>query len=99
MLPTLRPGDLVVTCPARRLRVGQLVVVRDPRETSRTAVKRVVEVTAAGVEVRGDNPLASTDSRTFGPVPLEHVEAIVLFRWPISRGRRGGRVRSPRRWG
>jgi nickel-type superoxide dismutase maturation protease len=105
MLPTLRPGDLVLTRPARRVHVGQLVVMRDPREPARTVVKRVASVTPQGVVVRGDNPAWSTDSRTFGAVPVERVESVVVCRWwplarrGVSRERRAERVRSPRRWG
>ncbi len=68
MLPTLAPGDrvLVVPLPPRQ---GQLVVVPDPRDPDRVLVKRVAAVLPGGrIEVRGDNPTASTDSRHLGPL-------------------------------
>ena len=68
MLPTLRPGDRVLALRLFRARPGDLVVVRDPRRPDRLVVKRVAEVGPAGSTVLGDNPQASTDSRSFGPV-------------------------------
>ena len=68
MLPTLVPGDRVLAVRARRGRAGALVVVRDPRRPSRLLVKRVVQAGSRGHTLAGDNPQASTDSRTFGPV-------------------------------
>jgi len=94
MFPTLLPGDrlLVLRMPALfRRRVGGLVAFRDPRKGAglrygdnpegRLMVKRVVSVDADGVEVRGDNEAASTDSRTFGTVPLELVAGVVVYRY------------------
>ena len=74
MLPGLRPGDwLAVDRRAYRHRhpcEGEVVVIEDPREPSRTLAERVQAVGARGeVMVAGDNPGASTDSRHFGPVP------------------------------
>ena len=68
MRPTLVPGDRVLAVRARSARPGALVMVRDPRLPSRLLVKRVVQAGPDGHTVAGDNPLASTDSRTFGPV-------------------------------
>jgi len=76
MLPELAPGDRLLVARARRLRAGDLVVVRDPDEPPRLLVKRVVATGGAGVEVAGDNPGASRDSRHFGPV----APALVLGR-------------------
>jgi type IV secretory pathway protease TraF len=48
----------------------------------------VTAVGGEGVTVVGDNPAASTDSRTFGPVPPKLVRGRVVYRyWP--EGRRG----------
>jgi nickel-type superoxide dismutase maturation protease len=98
MLPALAPGDrlLVLRRPGGRRRVGQVVALRDPRRPgeARLLVKRVVGVTPRGVEVRGDNPAASTDSRTFGPVPPALVVGAVIYRYaPLGRAGRlnGGR--------
>lgn len=68
MRPTLEPGDRVLAVRGRRPRPGDLVVVPDPRGGGLLLVKRVAVVGPHGITVLGDNPAASTDSRTFGPV-------------------------------
>jgi nickel-type superoxide dismutase maturation protease len=96
MAPTLRPGDWLLADPlAYRSgppRVGDLVLVPDPRQPQRLLVKRVTAATRDGLlELRGDAPDASTDSRAFGPVGVESVEGRPWFRyWPP---RRIGRLR------
>jgi nickel-type superoxide dismutase maturation protease len=69
MEPTLAPGDRLLVVRARSLHAGDVVAVRDPRDPRRVLVKRIGAVLDDGVVVRGDNPGASTDSRSFGPVP------------------------------
>jgi inner membrane protease subunit 1 len=81
MLPTLRPGDRLLVARIGHAREGDLVVVRDPRSPSRLVCKRVVSADARHIVVRGDNPDASTDSRAFGPVPVEWVIGRVLRRY------------------
>ena len=90
MLPTLEPGDrLLLRRPGRRvgaLRAGDLVAVTDPRERGRVVVKRLVSIGPRGLEVRGDNAVASTDSRTYGPVTGADVRGRVVYRYhPASR--------------
>jgi nickel-type superoxide dismutase maturation protease len=89
MLPTLRPGDRLLVARIGRPRPDDLVVFRDPRVPSRLLCKRVVSTDVNHIVVRGDNPEASTDSRVFGPVPLEWVVGRVLRRyWPRGDARR-----------
>jgi nickel-type superoxide dismutase maturation protease len=73
MEPTLAPGDRVLVVRARRLHALDVVAVRDPRDPKRVLVKRIGAVLEDEVVVRGDNPAASTDSRSFGPVPKSAV--------------------------
>lgn len=80
MRPALRPGDRLVVVP-QLVSVGALVCVRDPRRPSRLLVKRVVAVGPDGVEVAGDNPSASTDSRHFGPVERSLVVGRPVYRY------------------
>jgi len=73
MAPLLRHGDWILVDPdayrARLARPRELVIVGDPRDPQRVLVKRVAGVDPGGfLEVVGDNPAASTDSRVFGPV-------------------------------
>ena len=88
MAPTFLPGDrLVVLSPMggrpRWPAVDTVVAVADPRRPTRTLVKRVAGTDRAGgtVEVVGDDPGRSTDSRTFGPVPLAAVVGRVVYRY------------------
>lgn len=89
MVPALRSGDVLLVRwrpdPAR-IRPGTVVVVALPDRP--LGVKRVVRRDGATVEVQGDNPYGSTDSRALGPLPAAAVRGRVLCRlWP-----RPGRV-------
>jgi len=85
MRPTLEPGDRVVCLRARRVEAGDLVAVHDPRD-GRLLVKRVATVDP--LTVAGDNPSASTDSRTFGAIARDRVVGRVVYRY-LPEGRRG----------
>jgi nickel-type superoxide dismutase maturation protease len=78
MEPTLAPGDRLLVARRRGLHPGDVVAVRDPADRNRVLVKRVSAVLGEGVVVRGDNPGASTDSRSFGPVPTTDVLGTVI---------------------
>lgn len=90
MYPGLRAGDWVLVdmraydraLPKR----GDIVIASDPREPEHAIVKRVAGVDLHGaIDLRGDNPFESTDSRTFGPVPKELIRGRVRWRyWPLS---------------
>ena len=87
MRPVLQPGDHLLVLAAGRPRVGDLVVVRAP--TGRQVVKRLTATGPAGVEVRGDNTAASTDSRSWGPLPPAALRGRVVYRYaPASRAGR-----------
>jgi nickel-type superoxide dismutase maturation protease len=93
MAPTLLPGDVVLTRPLdcrRYVRVGQVVVLRDPAAADHLVIKRVRAVRADQVYVLGDDPDHSTDSRVWGWLPATVVRRVVLVRWPD--------VRSQLRW-
>ena len=81
MQPTLAPGDRLVVVPTARLRLGQVVALADPRESGRLIVKRIGALREGQVELRGDNPAASTDSRHFGLVRRDQVVGTVLYRY------------------
>jgi nickel-type superoxide dismutase maturation protease len=86
MAPTLLPGDWLLVAYGVPPRPGDLVVVRLPGRP--LGVKRAVRRQDGGWWVVGDNPAASTDSRTFGPVDPAAVLGRVLLRyWPLRRSR------------
>jgi len=79
MLPTYVPGETVTAVRRwRAVRVGDVVVVRDPRVPSRWLLKRCVARAGDALDVRGDNLDASTDSRDFGPIRARDVQWLVL---------------------
>jgi nickel-type superoxide dismutase maturation protease len=91
MLPTLEPGDWALAVRVRRVRRGDVVVVEHPERPGFELVKRVVripsDVAPDGSElvdevwIEGDEPEGSTDSRRFGPVPIERLRARVRWVW------------------
>ncbi|HXF58023.1 MAG TPA: S26 family signal peptidase [Actinomycetota bacterium] len=96
MEPTLAPGDFLLasrTLPPWR---GALAVVEHPERPGYELVKRVQGLAWDRVGGRtlgpgelwvvGDHPLATTDSRAFGPVVRGAVRGVVLLRyWPPGR--------------
>ena len=93
MLPTLQPGDLVAVRPLRseEPRTGQLVVVRRGDIEIVKRVSATVEGDALGADeiwLTGDNPDASTDSRTTGPAARNDVVGIVRVRYKPLRSLR-----------
>jgi nickel-type superoxide dismutase maturation protease len=88
MAPALVAGDrlVVLRLPGQNRPLpapGSVVAVRDPREPTRILVKRVASVDpeAGTLDVRGDAPDASTDSRTFGPLPRADLVGRVVYRY------------------
>lgn len=79
MVPSYVPGErLTALRHWRKIRVGDVVIVRDPRDQDRWLLKRCVARVGRQLDLRGDNPAASTDSREFGPVPGHSVQWIVI---------------------
>jgi nickel-type superoxide dismutase maturation protease len=81
MRPALEPGDRLLVVRRRSYRPGAVVAVADPRD-GRLLVKRVTAVDCDGrLVLTGDAPDASTDSRTFGPVPRALVRGQAVHRY------------------
>jgi nickel-type superoxide dismutase maturation protease len=79
MAPTYQHGDTLTAIRRwRRVRPGDVVVVRDPREPGRWLLKRCVARDGAQLDLRGDNVAESTDSRAFGPIENREVAWLVL---------------------
>lgn len=79
MVPAYVPGERVTAVRRwRRVRPGDVVVVRDPREQERWILKRCVAREGGRLDLRGDNASASTDSRNFGLVAGREIKWIVV---------------------
>lgn len=70
MWPTLKHGDTFDAVPysGQDVKIGEIIVFRDPTHNSRICVKRVLHIKPNGLFVEGDNPdpTASTDSHNYG---------------------------------
>lgn len=78
MMPTLRPGQLVLaSCLYGELRKNSVVVVRHDNIDK---IKRIREINNNRLFVVGDNSRASLDSRSFGWLPIRSVRGKVI--WP-----------------
>jgi phage repressor protein C with HTH and peptisase S24 domain len=79
MLPTLRPGQVVVF-QRRQPKVGDIVMVsHDGLEK----IKRIARQEHGRVYLLGDNPVNSTDSRNFGWLAEAEVRGVLY--WPKRR--------------
>jgi nickel-type superoxide dismutase maturation protease len=88
MAPTLLPGDRLLVARLSG-RPGDVVLTADPRDPARELIKRLASVDAGRVTLRGDNPAASTDARSFGSVPASAVRWRAVARyWPLDRAGR-----------
>ena len=81
MEPTLRAGEWWLARRTRRVRVGDVVVVRQPEQGDLLTVKRVTRLEGAKCWVEGDNPPRSRDSRHYGPVDREEIIAHLVVRY------------------
>jgi len=81
MRPALEPGDRLLVLRTANVRTGDMVAIVDPREPARLVVKRVATCSPSELTVIGDNPIASTDSRTFGPVRRDALRGRVVYRY------------------
>jgi nickel-type superoxide dismutase maturation protease len=86
MLPSFAQGDrLLLMRRWRAPRPGDVVAVDDPRHPGRRLVKRVSALDGGQVVIHGDHAAASTDSRSFGPVPMAAVTHFVVHRYVGAR--------------
>ena len=87
MEPALHDGDwLLVTSLGGPYRAGEIVLAADPRVPDRLVLKRIAAITGGRCTLLGDQPDQSTDSRQFGPVPLEEIRGRAVFRYaPLRR--------------
>ena len=87
MLPHLPPGQEVLIIPPRHddrpPQIGDVVVIQHPRQPETRIIKRIAHIQPGGDYILlGDNPAASTDSRSFGPVPPGKILGRVVCLFP-----------------
>ena len=81
MSPTLNDSDAVLIKPGAKVKVGDLVLAKHPYKLSVTIVKRVTEILPDGALIlKGDNPVESTDSRSFGSISPDRAIGTVVCR-------------------
>lgn len=89
MEPTFHAGDRLFVCRfwyrLRPLRVGDVVVLTDPRD-DKLLLKRITAVEEGHIFVVGDNKAMSTDSRTFGAVSSARIVGKVIWRYYRKKG-------------
>ena len=90
MAPALVDGEWWVARRTTSCRPGDIIVFDHPVQSGLVAVKRAVRSTPDGWWVEGDNPGRSTDSRSFGAVPSDHVLGVLWIRYRPAPWRRGG---------
>ena len=81
MLPTLKDGDVVLLDHKAKPAAGDIVLANHPFKKSVKILKRVSGFDAKGdLILTGDNAAESTDSRSFGAVPLKYLIGKVTCR-------------------
>jgi nickel-type superoxide dismutase maturation protease len=74
MLPALKDGDAVLIDPREKVVGGDIVLANHPFKKSVKILKRLEHFDDKGdLFLAGDNREESTDSRTFGAVPLKYL--------------------------
>ena len=82
MRPVLAPDDEVLIDPRAVLAAGDLVLARHPFRAGTRIIKRLSAWTEQGsAQLEGLNPDYSTDSRSFGAVPKDHLLGKVVCRF------------------
>tara|TARA_B100001113_G_scaffold308435_1_gene270588 strand:- start:367 stop:615 length:249 start_codon:yes stop_codon:yes gene_type:complete len=80
MEPSIQDGEKVVfeKFIQQKISIGNVVLCSHPFMKKRVIVKRVKEVLDNHmIVIQGDNPLYSSDSRSFGPIEINKIIGIL----------------------
>ncbi len=81
MLPGVESGETVIVNPYVKPEIGDMVLTKHPYKKKVKILKRLAGFSETGSLILiGDNPGESTDSRTFGAVPIESLIGKVICR-------------------
>lgn len=81
MLPTLKPGDLVLVAKRYIPLAGDIVLANHPYKKGVRMIKRIASIDPdANFFLIGDNKTGSTDSQTFGAIPAKDILGKVVSR-------------------
>lgn len=76
MAPAIKPGAFLLGSAWINPKPGHVVVVkREP-----PSIKRVKKIEGHKAWIEGDNKEASTDSRSYGPVNVEDIKAVIFMK-------------------
>ncbi len=75
MLPTYRPGTIVLGLTWLRPRTGSVVVAE---HDGLELIKRVAQVSEQGYYLLGDNAAQSTDSRSYGWFAPKSIKSVIM---------------------
>lgn len=81
MEPVYFQGDFILVARLGKIKRGNDVVVCDPREKGRLILKRVAKKKGRELFLEGLNKNFSTDSRNFGWIDEDEVQAKVVLRY------------------
>ena len=83
MEPALPEGTIVLVRRTQAVQLNDIILCRHPYKSKTNIIKRVEDLRPDGLYVLGDNPSQSTDSRSFGVIPTDHVLGVVTSKMTV----------------
>ncbi len=79
MSPTLKPNDVVLVYKFSKIKIGDLVVFKNPEDQKMFLIKRVKKIKAGKYFMIGDNLKVSRDSRHLGLIGKRDILGKVIL--------------------